>query len=174
NLLRATYVDNTSGVGGAAILSIDRNGELRGVRSDNGAPFRVYNGLEAADGVPVRCTSPPSSALTCGSIVYGINFDYDSADIRPESRVVLDALFQGLQGVEGAIVIEGHTSSEGSEAYNQSLSERRAQSVVDELVGRGLSASQISASGRGEDEPIAPNDTETGRSMNRRVVVTCQ
>ena len=72
------------------------------------------------------------------------------------------------------IVIEGHTSSEGSETYNQSLSERRANSVRDALIERGIPAESLSAAGIGEGRPIATNEDENGRSLNRRVEVHCR
>ena len=62
---------------------------------------------------------------------------------------------------------------QGSDNYNLDLSKRRAQSVVDNLVRRGLDAGRISAVGKGEKEPIASNKDEAGRSLNRRVSVTC-
>ena len=174
NILRARGVDQ-----GAAqtvslfILSVLADSTLVGVRSTNGGPFRLYTG-PAVDDVPrLDCRQEPPS-LGCGSVIHGINFDFDSAQIRPDSEPVLAELFAGLQADENAtIVIEGHTSSEGTDEYNQPLSERRAQAVVDDLVRRGLDASRITALGKGEAEPIAPNDDEHGRSLNRRVEVEC-
>ncbi len=87
---------------------------------------------------------------------------------------MLDVLYTGLRGESGrAIRVEGHTSSEGDEGYNRTLSARRAQSVVDELVRRGLARERINAAGAGESRPIAPNDDEAGRSLNRRVETHC-
>ena len=103
-----------------------------------------------------------------------MQFGFDSADLRPEAEPVLSELYTGLSGVSGrTIVIEGHTSSEGSADYNQGLSERRAQTVVAALVIRGLASGSISAVGKGESVPIASNNTEIGRSLNRRVEVQC-
>ena len=68
-----------------------------------------------------------------------------------------------------AIISQGHTDSTGSEEHNQGLSERRAQSVVNYLVGVGVDASRITALGYGENHPVADNDTTEGRSLNRRV-----
>ncbi len=105
----------------------------------------------------------------------GLQFAYDSAEIQPASKPLLGALFAGLESEHRAsIVIEGHTSSEGSDAYNQSLSERRAQAVVGDLIQRGLPAERVSAVGKGESRPIAGNDSESGRSLNRRVEVHCK
>ena len=75
-----------------------------------------------------------------------------------------------LQKNERVVVeIAGHTDSIGSEEYNQGLSERRAESVKDYLVGKGVKAHRLSSKGYGEMRPVASNDTEEGRAENRRV-----
>jgi OmpA-OmpF porin, OOP family len=85
------------------------------------------------------------------------------------------AWFKGLSGDRSAsIVIEGHTSSEGTDDYNQGLSERRTQAIVADLVKRGIEAKRLKAVGLGETRPIAPNTDESGRDLNRRVEVRCQ
>jgi OOP family OmpA-OmpF porin len=174
NLLRATLIDNTSGTRGAVILSRTAEGSLRGLRSDNGAPFYVFEGPVAAEGVTTHCSTAPAPVIGCGAILHGITFDYDSAAIRGESGALLDALFAGIQGIDAAAIeIVGHTSSEGTESYNQDLSERRAAAVVAALQARGTPAGRLTSGGRGESEPIADNGTETGRSLNRRVEVRC-
>ena len=174
NLARATFVDNTSGTTGAFIVGLGEDGTIWGVRSDQRAPFRLYTGPPAPDGTTTPCSDAPERTLGCGSVLHGINFDYNSATIRPDSEPVLQALLDGLQADSSAkVVIEGHTSSEGSDRYNQDLSERRAQAVVTDLVRRGIDQNRIRAVGKGEGEPIAGNDTETGRSLNRRVEVEC-
>ena len=97
-------------------------------------------------------------------------FDYDKATLRQESRTELDRFYEVLKKYPNAqIEIGGHTDSIASVAYNQSLSQRRAQSVVDYLVLKGFSRSNLSAKGYGELKPIADNGTEEGRQMNRRV-----
>jgi OmpA-OmpF porin, OOP family len=130
----------------------------------------------APKGTPApKCSSPATVSLGCGSIIHGINFDYDSAAIRADSEPVLAALFKGLQADRSAsIVIEGHTSSGGTNEYNQKLSERRAQAVVSDLVKRGIDAKRLKAAGLGETRPIAGNNDESGRALNRRVEVKCQ
>ncbi|MEQ8660949.1 MAG: OmpA family protein [Gammaproteobacteria bacterium] len=100
----------------------------------------------------------------------GVNFDYDSAKLRPESESVLDAAVTVLNENPSVHVrIEGHTDSRGSDAYNRKLSERRAQSVVAYLVSRGIDAGRLSAIGYGESAPVAPNDTAENMYKNRRV-----
>ncbi|MOA44531.1 Outer membrane porin F precursor [compost metagenome] len=71
-------------------------------------------------------------------------------------------------GVTSVKVI-GHTDSQGSDAYNQALSERRASSVAEYLISQGLAPSKVTSQGRGESEPIADNETDAGRAQNRRV-----
>jgi len=67
------------------------------------------------------------------------------------------------------VAVEGHTDSVGSDAYNQKLSERRAQAAVDYLVSQGVDASRLQPTGYGESKPMASNDTADGRAQNRRV-----
>jgi OOP family OmpA-OmpF porin len=174
SMLYGTGIDRDDGVLSAFVLTVTPDGVLRGVSSTNGAPFRLYGGEPAPEGTRTECSDPAGSALGCGSIVYGIQFDFDSAVIRPESEQVLAELYAGLAAEPDAvIVIAGHTSSEGSEAYNQDLSERRAGAVVASLVGRGIDPARISAVGRGESDPFASNQDEAGRALNRRVEVDC-
>jgi OOP family OmpA-OmpF porin len=68
------------------------------------------------------------------------------------------------------VVIEGHTDSQGDDALNKSLSQRRAEQVKEYLVSKGISASRLSAIGYGEARPISDNSTSAGRAKNRRVV----
>jgi len=170
-VLRALGHD-AAGIPSQFILIATREDTLRGLRSANGAPFKPYDG-DAVDG-PSVCPAPEPPRLGCGSVIHGIGFDYDSDAIRPASRPLIERLHAGLAG-EGAARIEivGHASSEGAAEYNRGLSQRRAQSVVAALVGLGLDGGRLSATGRGEDEPIASNDDEAGRSLNRRVEVRC-
>lgn len=172
NVLFATGRTSDSGVA-SAFVGVLVGDELVTLRSTNGAPFALAS---AAKGDPARapaCAQPHKPALGCGSVVHGIRFDFDSAVVRPESAPVLDALRAGLAGAKGSVRVEGHTSSEGDDAYNRALSERRAQAVVDELVRRGIPRATIAASGAGEGRPIAPNDDATGRALNRRVEIHC-
>lgn len=175
NILRASGIDASDKTKSLFILSIASDGSVRGVRSTNGSPFRLYAAPVAPPGVSTKCSQPPPPTIGCGSVIHGINFDFDSADIRPESEPILRQLFLSLQADRSAsIVIEGHTSSEGTTDYNLRLSQRRAQAIVADLVKRGLAAGRISAAGAGEARPIAGNNDESGRSLNRRVEVTCR
>jgi outer membrane protein OmpA-like peptidoglycan-associated protein len=173
NLLRATGRTRKGEIPSTFVLAVGDHGEITGVRSTNGAPFRLYSG-DAAPSVRTACSGRAVPPLGCGSIIHAINFDFDSATIRPDSNRLLDALATGLQAsAASAITVMGHTSSEGSDAYNDELSQRRAEAVVAAMVGRGISAGHVSAEGRGEKQPIADNTTDAGRSLNRRVEIAC-
>ncbi len=175
NILRATGLDSSDRSQTAFILSVTPDGVMRGVASTQRAPFRLYTGARGAPGLRIDCPEPPAPSLGCGSVIHGITFDFDSAQVRAESEPVLAKLFDGLRSNTGAAVtVEGHTSSEGTAEYNQTLSERRARAVRDDLVRRGLEASRLNAAGIGEVRPIATNDDESGRSMNRRVEIVCR
>lgn len=171
NILRAIG-ENEAGIESQFILLADPDGNFQGLRSTNGAPFAPYNG-ELSDTAPV-CKPPEPAKLGCGSIIHGIGFDYDSDVLRDESLPIIHTLFDGLSSeTADAIEIVGHSSSEGAADYNRDLSKRRAQSVATALIDLGIDPTNLLASGRGEDEPIASNDDEAGRSLNRRVEIKC-
>jgi outer membrane protein OmpA-like peptidoglycan-associated protein len=102
-----------------------------------------------------------------------IHFDYDSYAIKPESFSALDAIGDALVNppLEKAVInIEGHTDSDGTNEYNQVLSERRAWSVKSYLVQKfGIDPNRLIIVGYGEESPIAGNDTDEGKARNRRV-----
>lgn len=101
-----------------------------------------------------------------------ITFDTNRADVRPQFQPVLDQLAGSINQYPGTVVqIEGHTDSVGSAAYNQTLSENRAQSVRSYLIQRGVVSNRIEALGYGLTRPIADNATAEGRAQNRRVEV---
>ena len=102
--------------------------------------------------------------------VYGINFDFDSATLRPESTVVLEQV-AGLLRDDPAlrITIEGHTDDVGGAAYNDALSGKRANAVRDWLVATGIEGARLEAVGKGAGSPVATNGNDVGRAQNRRV-----
>ncbi|MEM6825424.1 MAG: OmpA family protein [Pseudomonadota bacterium] len=99
-----------------------------------------------------------------------ILFDVDSATVRPALRGDLFTLADSLQRYpDTTVVVVGHTDNTGSAAYNQDLSERRADAVAVILTGAGVERFRVRAVGAGEDQPIASNLTPEGRQQNRRV-----
>jgi outer membrane protein OmpA-like peptidoglycan-associated protein len=97
-------------------------------------------------------------------------FGYDQSDLGSSAQVNLDKLVNVLNRYPDTdIKIIGHTDSKGSDDYNQGLSERRATAVVSYLRSHNIASGRLSAKGMGESDPIAANDTEENRSLNRRV-----
>jgi OOP family OmpA-OmpF porin len=126
-----------------------------------GAPVDA-DGCELAD---VQ-TSEEGTWRVSGEVLFGSN----SAELRPEAQRVLSQIADFLQRNESIrVTIEGHTDSMGSEAHNQDLSQRRAQAAVDYIAAQGVAAARLSAVGKGESQPTAPNDTPENRAKNRRV-----
>ncbi len=125
--------------------------------------------------------APPAPAESKKIILRGITFDFNKATIKPEFAPVLDEAEQILKdNPRIRVTIEGHTDSIGSEAYNQRLSERRADAVKRYLVSRGVEADRLETVGYGKSRPIAPNktpngrDNPEGRAMNRRAELKVQ
>ncbi|MEM1271534.1 MAG: OmpA family protein [Bacteroidota bacterium] len=102
-----------------------------------------------------------------------ILFDFDSSSLRGNARSDLSELAYSIQSYPGTkIVVVGHTDAIGSDAYNQRLSERRADAVRYELQREGVTSSRLTAYGVGESQPVASNASEYGRAQNRRVELT--
>lgn len=102
----------------------------------------------------------------------GITFPVDRYDIQPQFQTTLNQVAQTLASYEQTYIdVLGHTDSTGSDAYNQLLSQRRAQSVADYLASRGVARARMGIRGFGETLPIASNDTEAARAQNRRVEI---
>ncbi|EXS69790.1 OmpA family protein [Sphingobium sp. Ant17] len=102
----------------------------------------------------------------------GITFAYDRADVQPQFQPTLNDVASVLaQYPKTYIDVFGHTDSDGADAYNQTLSERRAQAVSSYLVSRGVQSARIGTRGFGETQPIASNATEEGKAANRRVEI---
>ncbi|MGP1676197.1 MAG: outer membrane protein OmpA [Giesbergeria sp.] len=100
------------------------------------------------------------------------HFDFDKSALKPEGKARLDDLVGKLKAVNLEVVIAiGHTDSIGSKAYNQKLSERRANSVKAYLVSKGVEANRIHTEGKSETQPVADNKTREGRARNRRVEI---
>lgn len=105
-----------------------------------------------------------------GHIALYINFDTGKSIIKPESQSIIDQIVQMMKQNPGLkIGIEGHTDNVGNSKSNKTLSEERAKSVVSAIVKQGVDAKRLSATGFGQDKPIADNKTEEGRAKNRRV-----
>jgi len=106
-------------------------------------------------------------------IIESVYFKTDRAEIEPRSFELLDKVAAVLASrAKMTIQVEGHTDSQGDDAYNKKLSQRRTEAVVAYLVKKGIAKARLSAKGFGEEKPIADNSTAEGRAQNRRVVFT--
>lgn len=104
-----------------------------------------------------------------------VNFAFDSAELRPQGEMTLDEVAHRLrESPDLRVKIEGHTDSVGSNEYNQGLSQRRAESVREYLMSQGIAGDRMTATGYGEERPVATNDTDEGRALNRRVEIDRQ
>jgi OOP family OmpA-OmpF porin len=164
-----------SWVSGTTTLTIDGDG----TGTLNGEPITV-------DPMPkfaLMGTFPKLQTLKalgepCGTLIRlpaGILFDFDKATLRPEAAPVLAAVAEALAGQTSTVEVNGHTDAVGDDAYNQDLSERRAQAVIAGLQSDGVST-PLRPQGFGETQPVAPNtldgkDNPTGRQLNRRVEI---
>jgi OOP family OmpA-OmpF porin len=135
----------------------------------------------APDPAPAPAPPPPPAEEPAPApqaqriVLRGVQFDLDKADIRADAGVILDEAASQLNQVPGTRVsVEGHTDSTGADAYNQSLSERRAGSVKDYLVSKGVDSGRLTTAGYGESQPVADNATAEVRALNRRVELKVQ
>jgi OmpA-OmpF porin, OOP family len=107
---------------------------------------------------------------TKGHVALYINFDFDKADIKPESRPIIDEILKLLRNNPDLnLTVEGHTDNVGTPDYNKRLSDARARSVVTALTAQGIAARRLRAEGYGQERPTADNGTDEGRAENRRV-----
>src|SRR5690606_9666383 len=130
-------------------------------------------GIPGCDGVPVA-QQTPVVAPTATKVVLNADtfFDFDKSTLKPEGRQVLDQVAAQVSSINlETLIATGHTDSIGTEQYNQGLSERRANSVKEYLVSKGVDPNRIYVEGKGETQPVASNATREGRAQNRRVEI---
>ena len=113
--------------------------------------------------------TPVAEKITFAADVF---FDFDKAVIKPEGKSKLDDVTSKVGGINLEVVIAiGHADATGSDAYNQRLSVRRAESVKAYLVSKGIAGNRVYTEGKGEKQPVADNKTRDGRAKNRRVEI---
>jgi outer membrane protein OmpA-like peptidoglycan-associated protein/outer membrane protein W len=129
----------------------------------------TYNDYRDDDGCP---DEKPAQFVEQGKsiVLPGIKFESNSAKLRPESYPILENVYESLYAnPEINIRIIGYTDNVGSKEYNLQLSLERANTVRNYLLSKGIDSSRIQAEGKGEDSPVASNETEAGKSQNRRI-----
>ncbi len=149
-------------------VEIDNNGCASDSDGD-GVPDYLDQCLETLSGDIVDTTGCNLPLVTLQAL---IGFELESAVLKPEGKLILDGILSDLRDrANQEISIEGHTDSTGSDAYNIDLSQRRAESVVNYLVLKGIDRSRLNAVGVGESSPATSNDSLEGRIYNRRVEI---
>ena len=138
--------------------------------------FTVTDTLRMVDTVIVRELHNVERVMPGEKLILTLkdaNFDFARWTLRPEASPPLDSLATQLLAAQGAVRIKvvGHTDHVGSHAANRTLGMARALSVRDHLVAKGVAASLIDVRTEGEESPIATNETEAGRQLNRRVII---
>ena len=145
----------------APVVAPPRDSDGDGVLDDN----------DRCPNTPAGFTVDSSGCMIKQTVVLrGVNFEFDSDRMTVPARETLDHVADAIKAQPGLeIEIDGHTDSRGSDAYNQRLSQRRADAVRSYLVTRGVEGRTLVARGFGESRPVASNDTDEGRTENRRV-----
>jgi OOP family OmpA-OmpF porin len=137
-------------------------------RNANWTPATAAPGCDGAIAAG-GSVAPVSSKVTLNADAL---FDFDKSVLKPAAKASLDSLVGQVKNLTLEVIIAvGHTDSIGTDAYNQKLSVRRAQSVKKYLVSKGIEANRVYVEGKGESQPVADNKTKEGRAKNRRVEI---
>jgi len=150
-----------------------KGGEQRWVqlRDDMGSQYELDAALEGELELTVTTADGMMNALNQdGHVALQINFDTGKATIRPDSQPIVDQIVALLQdNPKLKLSVEGYTDNVGDPKADKTLSEARAKAVVAAVVAKGIVAGRLTASGFGQEKPVADNTTEPGRAKNRRV-----
>jgi OmpA-OmpF porin, OOP family len=170
---------------GTLVVS-DREAKLSGDAFYEGAAAQIRGGLkdfprdwQLKPEISVKPAAAPVDATVCQQLFSDllgkgkIRFESGRATIDPDSTGLLDRLIEtAMRCPSSNIEVAGHTDADGESGFNQSLSEKRAQSVTDYLVKAGLPANRFMPVGYGSTQPVASNDTDEGKAQNRRIDFT--
>ena len=167
------------GVGGAALGAIESSTWAGGGALAGAGMAAAYCWVHGAEAQQVAVVEEEimveevavAELVESVRVELDVKFDFDKAQVKPESYGDIKALADFMkQYPQTSTVVEGHTDSVGSDAYNQRLSERRASAVRDVLVNQyGVESGRVQSVGYGESRPVADNATAEGRAINRRV-----
>jgi OOP family OmpA-OmpF porin len=146
-------------------------------RDANWTPATAVAGCDGAITAPAAAATPAAPVAqkpAAAKVTYAADafFDFDKSVLKPAGKAKLDDLVSKVKGINLEVIIAvGHTDSIGTDAYNQKLSIRRAESVKAYLVSKGIEKNRIYTEGKGEKQPVADNKTKEGRAKNRRVEI---
>src|SRR6266481_6029333 len=173
-----------SGLSTGTLVVSDREVKLSGDALYDAAAVQMRAGLgkdfpqswQFKAEISVKPQAAPVDATVCQQLFSDllakgkIRFESGRATIDPDSAGLLDRLIEtALRCPTANIEIAGHTDADGEDAFNKTLSEKRAQAVIDYLVKAGLPANRFTAVGYGSSQPVASNDTDEGKAQNRRI-----
>lgn len=150
-----------AGIGGLAggAIGYEKDKQIRQLR-------------EATAGTGVDVTTTDNGRAILVNLPNGVTFATNSYQLEPQFLQTLDRIAGSMNAFPNSLIdVYGYTDSTGSIGYNQRLSEQRAQAVASYLIGHGVSSQRIRSQGFGVGNPVAANDTEDGRSRNRRVEI---
>jgi outer membrane protein OmpA-like peptidoglycan-associated protein len=161
---------------------IDQAEDQDGFKDDDGCPEADNDGdgiLDSLDkcpnnpGVAETQGCPKTKEITRGALILkGVTFESAKAVLKPSSGIALDEMALSLrEWPEVMLEIQGHTDNIGDPAFNQTLSQQRADAVRQYLIEKGIDPARLTAKGYGQDKPIADNKTSAGRAQNRRVEI---
>jgi OmpA-OmpF porin, OOP family len=138
-------------------------------RNANWTPATAAPGCDGAIAAAKAAPKPAGAKVTLNADAL---FDFDKSAIKPAAKASLDSLAGKVKSLTLEVIVAvGHTDSVGTDAYNQKLSIRRAESVKKYLISQGIEAKRIYIEGKGESQPVADNKTAEGRAKNRRVQI---
>ena len=143
-------------------------------RDANWTPATAAPGCDGAVAAAPKAAPAAAPVAAASKVTYAADafFDFDKSVLKPAGKAKLDDLVGKVKGINLEVIIAvGHTDSIGTDAYNQKLSVRRAESVKAYLVSKGIEKNRIYTEGKGEKQPVADNKTTEGRAKNRRVEI---
>ena len=143
-------------------------------RDANWTPATAAPGCDGAVAATPAAAPAAAPVAAASKVTYAADafFDFDKSVLKPAGKAKLDDLVAKVKGINLEVIIAvGHTDSIGTDAYNQKLSVRRAESVKAYLISKGIEKNRIYTEGKGEKQPVASNKTKEGRAKNRRVEI---
>nr|VFJ48863.1 MAG: OmpA-OmpF porin, OOP family [Candidatus Kentron sp. FW] len=154
----------------AGVVVYDDNGCPMDSDKD-GVPNYLDKCLETLPGIKVNNEGCVACGETLANLQNKVYFNFAECNLKSNAKQAMESVVKALKDTNTQILIEGHTDNIGSYESNRVLSECRANAVKDYLISRGIVGSNITTEGKGQNFPIASNETERGRAKNRRVKI---